>query len=175
VQNKILKPKVIDTCALLTLSVSGFLERYLDFNILIPEEIKRELKDISQYPDSDGMNAKKILGFVPDKIKVIAIGDESRVQNLLKSSNIDKGEAEVLVLAEEQEGVAITDDLKCLSDLKENSKVPVYLSAYLFAGLILRNLATKEEVSNAIESLAKERDWKHSALYTHFKRYIEEL
>ncbi len=106
---------------------------------------------------------------------MVTIRDESRVQHLLESSNIDKGEAEVLALAEEQRGIAITDDLKCLSDLKENSKVPVYLSAYIFAGLILKNLATKEEVLNVIENLAKERDWKHSALYIHSKKYIEKV
>ncbi len=66
-QNETLKPKVVDTCALISLSVSGFLEECLAFNILIPKEIKRELEDISQYSDLDGEHAKKILKLVPIK------------------------------------------------------------------------------------------------------------
>ncbi len=174
-QKETLKPKVVDTCALISLSVSGFLEKCFAFNMLIPQEIKRELEDISQYPDLDGIHARRILKSVPDKIRMVDIQDKSRVQDLLKSSNINKGEAEVLVLAEEQKGIAITDDLRCLSDLKENSNVPVYLSAYFFAALILKNLATKREVLNAIENVAKVRDWKHSALYIHSKKYIGKI
>lgn len=176
VQNEILKPKVLDTCALLSLSVSGFLEKCLSFNILIPEEVKKELEDISQYPDQDGIHARRVLRLTPDKIKIVTIKNKSRIQHLLDiSPNIDKGEAEVLVLAEEQKGIAITDDLRCLSALEENSNVPVYLSAYLFAGLILKNLATREDVLNAIDNIAKERDWKHSALYIYSKKYIEKI
>lgn len=174
-QKETINPKVVDTCALISLSVSGFLEECLTFNILIPQEIKRELEDISQYSDLDGIHAKRILKFISNKIKVVDINNKSRVQDLLKSSNINKGEAEVLVLTEEQKGIAITDDLRCLSDLKENSNVPVYLSAYFFAALILKNLATKGEVLNAIENVAKVRDWKHSALYIHSKKYIEKI
>lgn len=125
----------------------------------------------------DGKHAKKVLNLISSKdIKVVEIKNKSRV-NYLKDnySNIDTGEAEVLALAEEQEGVAITDDLQCLSDLKKDSKVPVYLSAYLFAGLVVRKLSSKEEVLKAINNLSKKRDWKHSALYLHSKKYIEKI
>ena len=175
-QKKTLKPKVVDTCALISLSVSGFLEECIELNIIIPRKIKEELGDISQYPDLDGKHARNVLGFVPDRIRMVDIRNKERVSHLMKTyPNIDAGEAEILVLAEEQEGIVITDDLRCLSELKENSKVPIYLSVYLFAGLILDGLVGRDDVLDAIDDLAKKRDWKHSALYTYSREYIRNL
>lgn len=67
------------------------------------------------------------------------------------------------------------DDLASLSELKENSKTKVYLSAYLFAAMVLNGLFTKKEMMEKIENLANLRDWKSSALYIHSLRYMEAI
>jgi len=143
---------------------------------MIPAKVKEELEDIAGYGDEESQHAKNILGLLPDKIRLSEVKNKQRVRYLVNNFlNIDVGEAEVLVLAEEKGGVAVTDDLRSLPALKENAKVQVYLSAYLFAGLIMKKLVKKEGVLKAFERLAEKRDWKHSALYTHSKKYIEEL
>ena len=143
---------MIDTCALISLSVTGVLHKCFEFtDISIPEKVKEELTDISQYGDLDGNHAKNILKAIPGKINVFSVKDRERVKLLVDNfPHINLGEAEVLILAEERGCIAITDDLKSLSELKENSKTQVYLSAYLFAALVLNGLFTKDDIISKI-------------------------
>lgn len=113
-QKKILKHEaVIDTCALISLSVTGVLIKCLEIvDILIPEKVNEELIDIAHYSDLDGTHAKSILKTIPEKVKVLKVKNMKRVEYLTDNfSHIDVGEAEVLVLAEERKCVAITTTL----------------------------------------------------------------
>ncbi len=66
---------VMDTSAIVSLEMIGFLQKSLDIiKIIIPKGVEEEIKEIFLYKDKEGKSAKEILQLIKkDKIKIIGV------------------------------------------------------------------------------------------------------
>ena len=181
IQNVIPETIVVgDTSALVSLGVGSVLEKSLLISrIVIPPTVKNEIEEMSSFDDNDGITARKILGLTSqNKIDVLEIKEKEDVKRLvISNSRIDPGEAEALILAEEQSiPILLTDDFRSIPQLKRASKrVEIHLSIYLIARLVLEEIINKEQAVEALNNIAKDRTWLGGAIYHFAMKYIEKL
>ena len=169
-----------DTSALISLAVGGVLHKCLKISrIVIPRIVQTELKDMSKFKDSHGNASKRTINLISKKhIKVMKVKNLKKVEELISGhSRIDEGEAEALVLAQENSiPIMITDDFKSLADLKKVSeKVEIHLSIYLLSRLVIEKIVSISQAQSALDKIAKGRTWESAAIYHLAKKYIEEL
>ena len=169
-----------DTSALISLGVGGVLSNCLKISrIMIPSKVHSELNDISKFKDVHGKAAIETIRLISKgDIEVGNVKMAKKVDELYSGySRIDEGEAEALILDQENSiPILITDDFRSLPDLKKVSgKVEIHLSIYLLARLILENLITIAEAQDALDKISKGRTWESAAIYQFAIRYIREL
>ena len=169
-----------DTSAIISLSVGSVLLKCLSISrIVIPGKVHQELKEMSEYNDEDGVAAKETLNLIAQgKISVIEIRNKDNVKAIVSSNaRIDNGEAEALVLAQENLiPIVITDDFRSLPYLKEISMgVEIHLSIYLLTRLVIENIISKEEAKASLNKIAGIRTWENAAIYRLAMKYIDEL
>lgn len=169
-----------DTSALISLEVGDVLNlSFSNYQYLISLTIKKELKEMSSYPDIHGKAALKILTYVSSKnIIVRKLKSRTKLTKILAGFNhIDQGKGEALIIAEENNiPLLITDDFKGIRDLKQvTTQVKIHLSIYVLAGLVLDGKLTKAKAKKALTSIAKKRTWEYAAIYTQAKKYIDDL
>ena len=169
-----------DTSALISLGVGGVLSKCLKISrIMIPKKVQSELNEISKFKDIHGKAAHETIRLISSgNIEVGEVKHVEKIDKLVSGySRINEGEAEALILAQENSiPILITDDFRSLPDLKKVSgKVEIHLSIYLLARLVLENLITITEAQNALDKISKGRTWESAAIYQYAMKYIEEL
>lgn len=171
---------VSDTSALLSLEMGRVLKRSFEtFDYLIPVEVGSEIVDISRFDDPLANAAKNIMDHVKaGYIRECKVKDEGYVKDIVDGFHtIDKGEAESLVLAEENGvEVLITDDLRSLSALRDLSKsVRIHLSVYVISRMVIGKRITKDEAYRSIERIASVRNWENAVIFEKAIDYIKDL
>ncbi|MBD3155156.1 MAG: hypothetical protein GF368_00690, partial [Candidatus Aenigmarchaeota archaeon] len=89
---------VMDTSALVSLELIGILEGSLGIiEITIPEAVKKELKELSEYQDKEGKSAQRVLNLISRKrVNVVKIKNQIKAKEIL-SKNVDYGESECII------------------------------------------------------------------------------
>jgi len=93
------------------------------------------------------------------RIKALNVQDTQRVQALVaENTQIDYGEAEAIVLAEERNmSLIITDDFEAFFQMRRAIKVRVDFSPYLIAALVVTGRLSIEEAEASFERIARSR------------------
>jgi len=166
---------VADSSALISLAMTDIFRFAEDINFKIPNEVYNEISLIKHYKDEDGYNANKIIRNLKEwNIEVLHIKNKIKLNNLIKDPLIDKGEAESLILALENNiERLITDDLKSIYALNKYSegKVKIRSSILIPAILNFSNKISRKQAKQAIIQIAKYRKWNKSL----FKESLELL
>jgi len=171
---------VMDTSSLISLELSGILQRSLKLlQIVIPSTVKEELEEISKYSDEEGKAAKLILKLIQNKkIPQLEIKDYKKVENLL-SSDVDRGEAECFVLCLENKiTILIMDDVDAAYSLEGLAKVndiKLKISVAVIIELSKKKIITKKQALRAIRKMINIREWEGGALEVLAKKYLKEF
>lgn len=150
---------IADTGAALSLVLSGlFNVCKKHFRIIIGEKIAEELKEISSRNDELGKAAKEVL-------KEIEIKPVGKI--------FDKGEYEALELLKEiKADLLISDDIQFVKKHKNNEKIS--FSIILFGILLEKNILTKKDFLNAVNSMFEKREWEENLIYLVARNILEE-
>ena len=181
IPNRILDTIVVgDTSALISLGVGLVLKDCLKISkIVVPKKVQQELDEMSHFNDEDGMAAKGTSDLIlKGQIQVLTVKNYQKVQALVSANTrIDNGEAEALILAQENSiPIVITDDFQGLSKLKEVSEnVEIHLSIYLLSRLVLENIITIKDAKKSLERIASLRTWESGVIYRFAMKYIDDL
>jgi predicted nucleic acid-binding protein len=164
-----------DTSVLVSLQTGDLLKGTLSIvQLFVPHDVEDELKLHARLDT----NAAAVFSLIRNrKITVCDVQDRRRVNELVALfPKIDIGEAAALVLAEEQNiEVVITDDFKAFPYLKRVTTAKVHISAYLIAGLVVRNRISLDKARAAFDRIARKRNWLDAEIYQHAKRYLDVL
>jgi len=166
---------VADTSALLSLSIGAILERALQIvNIYVPHEVVSELESHSRL----SQHAADVLRLVRSgRINSLTVENTVRAE-LLAAENpqIDSGEAEAIVLAEERDiDLIITDDFVAFPQMRKVTQARVHLSPYVIAALVVTGKLELEEAETCFDKIARHRGWLDAALYKHARAYLVAL
>jgi predicted nucleic acid-binding protein len=166
---------VADTSALVSLNIGLVLEKALEIvAIYVPQEVVNELEIHARLSD----DAAHVLNLVrTGRIKVLGVQDTKRVQALVaENTQIDYGEAEAIVLAEGRNiTLIITDDFEAFFQMRRATKVPVDLSPYLIAALVVTRKLSIEEAEASFERIASKRHWFDARIYERARSYLDAL
>lgn len=143
----------IDTCSLIALYYSGYLEDTIKaLNLVITNKIHSELEEMGKYSDDDGFAALEVLTFLP-KIKIIETKPEPT------------GEEELIEVAIKHEcDFIVSDDIRAISKL-EKAEIPLIFSTHLLYYLHKKGKVSKEEGLIALEKMRNRRTWKNNLIY----------
>lgn len=172
-----MKRVVMDTSALISLGVSGLFQRCLEIaEIVIPETVVEELKEIGAFKDSEGKAAKMILKkWKQKKIKKTKVDSPKKILPLL-SSDVDEGEAECFVLCLENKiDTLIMDDVNAgyaLESLAMANGIKLKISVALVSELVRQGKINKKEALEAVRKMAKIREWEGGVMEHLAKRYF---
>jgi predicted nucleic acid-binding protein len=169
---------VMDTSALISLELIGLIEKALKIiEIIIPEAVKDELKELSDYKDKEGESAKKILGLLKKgKIKVVKIKNRKKAKEIL-SKNVDYGESECIISCIENDiDVLIMDDVSAayeLEGLAISKDIKLKISVAVLIELQKERVINKKQLLDSIKKLIKTREWEGGVLEILSKKYLE--
>ncbi len=168
---------IIDTSALLSLSMVGILEDSLKIiEAYTTNQIKSELEELSKYRDQEANAALKLLNFIKNnKIKIINI-DNSKIEELTKS-DVDSGEASCMVACVENKiQLLIIDDADAIYELESlasEKEIKLKLSVAVIVDLLRKKLIAKNKAKSAINKLISTRRWEGGVLEVLIKRYLK--
>lgn len=159
---------VADTSALISLAAIDLLELFLtEFDVHTTRTVLEELEETSDYDDSHGEAAEKVLRRL-DKITVH--GSESDFE----SSRVDEGEGSCAVLSTKTEAkFLITDDLRALPELEKISDSHVAISPVVLKALVKRDVLERKDALDRIDELAEKRDWLGAPIYRRAKSLFD--
>lgn len=164
-----------DTSALISLALGGALHKALEIAIVyVPGAVVEELENQARY----SAVATDVLALIRDgRIHNLGIADVQRAKALVSGHTyIDPGEAEAVVLAEEQGiKVVITDDFEAFPELRQATQVRVHLSPYLIAALIVAGRLSLQEAKACFDRIARRRHWFDARLYQRARGYLDGL
>jgi predicted nucleic acid-binding protein len=169
-----------DTSALLSLEMGSILNSsFRIFDYMIPSSVNSELNDISIIDDDHGKASIRIIDYVKrGQIHLLEVKDRDLVTNMVNDhTTIDIGEAEALVLAQENDvDILITDDLRSLGALRKKAKgVRIHLSVYVMSRMVISKDIGKEDAYKALEKISLARSWENAAIYRKAMDYIKDL
>lgn len=159
-------PAVLDTSSLLSLEMINVLKKSLKImNIIIPEAVFEEIKEIGKYEDGEGKAAKKILLF--KDIKVVKVKNMKKADELL-SKNVNRSEAECFICCIEQNiKTLIMDDVNAayrLEGLAILNDIKMKISVAVVVELYKEKILDREELKNSINNLIEIRGWEGGVL-----------
>lgn len=160
-----------DTSALVSLEIKRHVahaSKVIRFNVSIG--VYEELKEIAEFDDVHGRSARDVLALIESGI--ISIKPvQARKEH---AENIDRGEAEILTLAESEEyDYIITDDVKALAYIKSKAKVKVLTSVFVIRLLYDLRILTRQDALDSIKEIAAYRDWYGGVLETIAYKYFD--
>lgn len=173
-----MKRIVADTSALISLSLSSQLDLIvMEMAIFCPEAVKDELLEVSEFPDEEGKAAKHVLRFIKkNAIQPVLIKNQARAGKLV-DKNIDFGEAECFILAQENGfEIILMDDINAayaLSGLAKASNISIKISAAVIVELMKEKKLSKKQGIESLQKMIKNRQWEKSVLEYLIKKYID--
>lgn len=157
---------VADSSALISLAMTDMFRFIGGINFKIAREVYNELNLIKNYKDRDGYNANRVIRNLREwNIEVLNIKNKEKLNNLIKDPMIDKGEAESLVLALENNiEWLITDDIKSIHILDRYSDEKVKIRSSILIPVILNisGKISRKQARQAIIEIGKYRKWNES-------------
>lgn len=154
---------VADTSALISLAVTDMFKFIEGIDFKISREVHNELNLIKDYRDKDGYNANRVIMNLKEwNIEILNIKDKAKLKDLIKDPVIDKGEAESLILALENEiEWLITDDLKSIQILDKHSDGKVKIRSSILIPIALYNAdkIKRKQAKQAVIQIGKYRKW----------------
>lgn len=143
----------IDTCSLIALQYSGYLEASIKtVNLVITKKIYSELEEMGEFSDDDSSAAQEVLKLV----KEITI---------LETKPKPTGEEELIDIALQNKcDFIVSDDLRAISKLKK-ADIPVIFSTHLLYYLYKVGIISKSDGLIALEKMRYRRSWKENLIY----------
>ena len=175
-----MKVVVADTSALISLAMSGQLALAVkSVSFLVPPRVRQELREISGYRDREGRAAKRVLKLVSLGTIQLKVLKGRRRANLLVDKSVDLGEAECLVLAEEQNTKTILmDDIRAAYSLHSPAKaqgISLRISAAVVVELVKTGKLTKKKAVHALTQMIQRREWEKGVLEHLVSRYLKRM
>ncbi len=164
-----MKCKIIaDTSALVSLEVVELVPFVLKyFEIIIPQAVKSELKEMGKYGDVHGCAAKRILDFVDNK-KII-VETVSGYEKHLMSADLRESQALELAMNTKPD-YFISDDVECFWYLEGKFEKTVF-SVFIVRVLCDLNELTEDEGWENIEKMCERRTWAKNIIYLAAKKF----
>lgn len=143
----------IDTCSLIALHYSGYLEVAVKtVNLVITKKVYSELEEMGKFSDEDGSAAIEVLKFIP------------RIQ-VLETQPKPTGEEELVEVALQHKcDFVVSDDIRAISKLKK-ADVPLIFSTHLLYHLYRAGIISKMDGLIALEKMRDKRTWKENIIY----------
>ncbi len=143
----------IDTCSLIALQYSGYLEIIIkNVNLLITKKIVSELKEISAIHDDDGRAAGDVLR---------SLSGLSIIETTPKYS----GEEELIEVAlQDRCDFIVSDDIRAIPKFK-TVNLPIIFSSHLLYYIYREGIISKVEGLVALEKMRTKRSWKENVIY----------
>lgn len=169
---------VIDTSSLISLEMIGALRKsFKTVEIIIPEAVLDEIKEIGRYKDREGKASQNILKLIKEgKIKVVKIKNQRKVGSLL-SRNVNRGEAECFICCVEQNvKTLIMDDVDAayeLEGLAIVNDIKMKISVAILIELFTQKVLNKKELKGYVKKLIKTREWEGGVIEILSKRYLK--
>jgi len=156
---------IVDVCALLNLEAMSILSLAMErFTLVTSQTIVWELENTARYRDYSGDLAQGVLGWV-HQMEVIALGTP-----VVR----DQGGRDCLQLAQERNGIVVSDDLAAIR-MFEQSGVENYFSVFVLFVLALEGTITPEQARRALEEIRLQRHWRDDILYQTGVRLLDSL
>ena len=168
---------VADTSALISLGVSGVMDKCLEIaEISIPRAVAEELEEIAAYEDKEGKAAVLILDFLrKGRIAKVELREKSKAERLL-SNDVDRGEAECFALCLENDiKKLLMDDVDAgysLEGLTKAEGIKIRISVALISALVKKKMMDKNRAIEAVRRMANVREWEGGVLEVLAKRYF---
>jgi len=164
---------VADSSALISLAITDIFRFAKNINFKIAREVYNELNLIKNYRDKDGYNANKVIRNLKEwNIEILNIKNKVMLNNLIRDPMIDKGEAESLILALENNiEWLITDDLKSISVLDKYNEGKVKVRSSILIPVLLNSSGkiSRKQARQSVIRIGKYRKWNESL----FKESLE--
>ncbi len=143
----------IDTCSLIALHYSGYLEAAVETaNLVITKRIYSELEEMGKFSDDDSSAALEVLKFIP-KVTIIETQPKStREEELVEAALMHKCD------------FIVSDDIRTISKLRK-ADVPVIFSTHLLYYLYGAGVISKRDGLIALEKMRSKRTWKENLIY----------
>ncbi len=143
----------IDTCSLIALHYSGYLEAVVKtVNLVITKKVYSELEEMGKFPDDDGSAACEVLKFM-------------QWITALETQPKPAGEEELLDVALKHKcDFIVSDDIRAISKLRK-ADVPVIFSTHLLYYLYRAGVISKIDGLIALEKMRSKRTWKENLIY----------
>ncbi|MFA4936527.1 MAG: hypothetical protein WC568_11890 [Candidatus Methanoperedens sp.] len=143
----------IDTCSLIALQYSGYLEASIKtVNLVITKKIYSELEEMGNFSDDDSSAAQEVLKLV----KEITV---------LETKPKPTGEEELIDVALQKKcDFIVSDDLRAISKLKK-ADITVIFSTHLLYYLYRVGIISKGDGLIALEKMRYRRSWKENLIY----------
>ncbi len=143
----------IDTCSLIALHYSGYLEAAVKtVKLVITRKVYSELEEMGKISDDDGSAALEVLKFIP-------------VIPVLGTQPKPTGEEELIEVALKHKcDFIVSDDIRAVSKLKK-ADVPVIFSTHLLYYLHRAGVVSKVDGLIALEKMRSKRTWKENIIY----------
>jgi predicted nucleic acid-binding protein len=171
------KKAVADTSALVSMAFSTQLERIAQtIQLVAPEHVKKELEELSAFPDEKARAAKTVLELMQKKqIRVQSVTDTKKTENLV-NKNIHYGEAECFRLAAEQKiPVLLMDDLNAsyaLDGLAKAHSIAIKISAAAIIELANQQKISKKQAKEYLQKMVQHRNWEKTTLEYLIQKYF---
>lgn len=143
----------IDTCSLIALHYSGYLEITIEnLNLIITKKIYSELEEVGTFSDDDGSAAREVLKLI-SKTSILEIQPKST------------GEEELIEVALQNKcDFIVSDDIRAIPKLKK-ANFPIIFSTHLLYYLYRAGIISKDEGLIALEKMRNKRSWKENLIY----------
>ncbi|TQQ83244.1 hypothetical protein EGH24_00090 [Halonotius terrestris] len=155
---------VADTSALISLATVDLIATVLsEFDVHTTETVIDELETTSEYDDSHGDAAQRVLA-ERDRLTI------HRVDDAIESSRVDVGEGSCGRLsADHGASFLLTDDLRALPELQTVVDADVAISPIVLKALVQRDVLSHDDAVSKVETLADRRDWLGAPIYRRAK------
>lgn len=143
----------IDTCSLIALQYSGYLEAtFKNVNLIITKKILSELEEMGRFSDDDSSTAREVLKSVSKML-------------LLETQPKSTGEEELIEVALQSNcDFIVSDDIRATSKFSK-ANVPIIFSTHLLYYLYRKAIISKDDGLIALERMRNARSWKENLIY----------
>jgi len=143
----------IDTCSLIALQYSGYLEIIIkNVNLLITKKIVSELEEISAIRDDDGRAALDVLRSLSGL-------------SILETTSKSSGEEELIEVALQNRcDFIVSDDIRAIPKFKR-ANLSIIFSSNLLYYIYREGIISKVEGLVALEKMRTRRSWKENVIY----------